>query len=334
MAEPFKLRHVNSVVGVFVLGALALALLGIAAAGRSRRWFEGSVEVGARFPAEALESLAAGAPVTLGAERVGEVLALAPDGGGARARLQIHRSAREQLRADARAVLHVPLGGLLGQPTVELRRGFAERSLPEGAELPGGGGSELTGDVDRLVRHVDELVVRLGPVLERVDVLLSQLEKGGAGSEASALLHEAAGIARGARERQLVAEAAGAVGELRAVVASLRAGEGSVGKLLTDPTLHDRLTGAVERADTALESVARLGAAASGVASDLGAVTARARSRADDLELLLARAETLVLRANQTLESLQRHWLLGGATSPDGAPPAPPAVLDRGPEGP
>ncbi|HET6438927.1 MAG TPA: hypothetical protein VFG59_12745 [Anaeromyxobacter sp.] len=334
MAEPFKLRHVEAIVGVFVLAALALTLAGVGIAARSRRWFEPSVEIAAAFPAEAGESLAPGTPVTVGQERVGEVLDVALREDGAQARLKVFASIRARLRADARAVLHLPVAGFLGQPGVELRVGLSAKPLPDHTPLPGAGGSEVTRDLDRLVQHVDELVQRLGPTVDRAGAVLAQLEEGGAGREAAGLLREARGLAHSAHKARILEEAAAAVADLQAVVASVRGGHGSAGKLLTDDALHARLVAAAERADVALAGVARLSASASSVTDDLQAITSRARAKADDLELLLARTETLVLRANQTLDTIQRHWLVGGATAPDDAPPLPPAVLDHGKEAP
>jgi ABC-type transporter Mla subunit MlaD len=333
MAEPFKLRHVNSIVGVFVLAALALGLLGVAAAARTKQWFEQSVDVEARFPAAAAESLALGTPVTLAQDRVGEVSELSMGEGddGLRVRLHVWASARERLRADARAVFHLPLGGLLGQPGIELRRGLSPLPFPAGGILPGAGGSEMTRDLEQVAQHVDALVVKLGPTVDHVNALLAQLEQGDAGTHAADLLREASALARSARERRILADASAAVADVHAILAGLRSGQGSAGKLLADDELHRRLSAAVEKADAALTSVTQLSGSAGEVTKDLAVITSRARARADDLELLLARTETLVLRANQTIDMLNRHWLLGGSTAAEDALPVPPAVLDREP---
>jgi ABC-type transporter Mla subunit MlaD len=320
---------VNAIVGVFVLATLALALLAVAAAARTHHWLEGSEDLGVRFPPEAVEWLSVGTPVTVAQERVGEVAELTLTRDATLLRVKVLRSARAQLREDCRAILHVPLGGVLGQPGVELRRGFLPGSFPAGREVQGSGGDELTNEIGRLAQHVDELVVRAGPALDHASGILAQLEAGGAGKEGAALLHEATALARSARERRLVTEASAAVSEVHAALAALRSGQGTAGKLLTDATLHTRLVAALERADTALDGVARLNASADTVLEDLGVLTARARTKADDLELLLARTEALVLRTNQTLDTLQRHWLVGGAIAPEDEVPPPPAVLDR-----
>ena len=74
MNQPFKFRNVNQIVGLFVVLALLLLVTGIVLAGKAQRWFQPSLELRVRFPAEG----------TLGVEKGAKIVILGA-GGAARA---------------------------------------------------------------------------------------------------------------------------------------------------------------------------------------------------------------------------------------------------------
>ena len=67
------------------------------------------------------------------------------------------------------------------------------------------------------------------------------------------------------------------------------------------------------------------------LAATRGSSTAQVRKRAESIPAMMDQTERLLLRTNQTLEGMQRHWLLRGIVAEPGPPPAPPAVLDAPP---
>jgi len=134
-SNPF--RHVREIVGVFVLGALALVLLALLFVGRGQHWFERRAELEVTFPAEHAAVLRHGVPVRLAGEPVGKVVATARLGHRIRAVLLINGGARGVLREDARATLRVPIAGLVGELGIELDAGSAAGPWPEGEVMEG-----------------------------------------------------------------------------------------------------------------------------------------------------------------------------------------------------
>jgi ABC-type transporter Mla subunit MlaD len=138
-----------------------------------------------------------------------------------------------------------------------------------------------------------------------------------------------AALAGQMEEEKVVARLAGAAGELERLVARVNAGDGTAGKLVSDPAFHDRVVRLLDDLHASQADLAKLVAAAAKVSDDGAAISAELRKRSEDLPAMLDQTQRLLLRTNQTLEAMQRHWLLRGAVEEPAPRPEPPAVLDR-----
>ncbi|MFO0583819.1 MAG: MlaD family protein [Anaeromyxobacter sp.] len=334
LREPFQFRYMREIVGLFVLGSMVVALGSIVVLGNAQRWFERRVEVQALFAAEKATVIHPGVPVRLAGESVGQVEDVKNEKDGhARVRMRVRQAARTSLRADSKAILRVPIAGLVGDLAIELTPGGDAPAVPDDFELPGITQGDLLAELEGVLRELGTdlpaLTAEVTELLHHTNALLAQAEQGKAGTHAANLLARGSALAAQAEQERVIARAAGVVGELEGLLASVRKGEGTAGKIVTDPAMHERVTRLLDDVHRSWGDVQRLLVAAGKIGDDGSVVSAELRKRADDLPAMLDQTQRLLLRTNQTLEAVQRHWLLRGNVEDPAPLPEPPAVLDR-----
>src|SRR5215208_5447474 len=131
MPKPFRFRHVNEITGAFVLGVVALLLLGVVGTGFSQRWFTRTTEFTVLLPTGA-RGLRAGAEVRMLGTVVGTVQEIWVDKTERmmKARVSVRSDfAKMFVKRDSLALLRTPFG--IGETYVEIASGS-----PEAAELP------------------------------------------------------------------------------------------------------------------------------------------------------------------------------------------------------
>lgn len=331
--EPFKFRYVREIVGVFVLGSLAVALIGLLALGTGRRWLERKADLGAVFQAKKASVLHRGVPVRLAGELVGEVTAIRLEGIElSHVTLRVRDDAVEALRADAKAILRVPIAGLVGELAVELTPGTDAAPFPRGQELPGIAQGDLVGQLEDvasvLAVEVPTITRQVRLLLENANALAGQAAQGRAGTHAASLLDHTSRLVAQAERERVAARAAAILAELDRLMASVNAGEGTAGRLVKDPAVHDRIATLLDDLHKSWADIAKILEGTGKVAGDAGVLTAQVKKRAESIPAMMDQTERLLLRTNQTLEGMQRHWLLRGTMEQPGPPPVPPAVLD------
>jgi phospholipid/cholesterol/gamma-HCH transport system substrate-binding protein len=337
--EPFKFRYVREIVGVLVLGSFAIALVGLLAIGTGRRWLERKADLGAVFQAEKAAVIHKGVPVRLAGELVGEVTAIRLEGIElSHVTMRVRADALEALRTDSKAILRVPIAGLVGELAIELTPGTETAPFPRGSELPGIAQGDLLGELEDvaavLAVEVPAITKQVRVLLENVNALAGQAAEGRAGTHASALLANTSRLV-GQLERERVAVRAAAIlGELDTLLSSVNAGEGTVGHIVKDPAVHDRIAVLLQDLHGSWVDIAKILEGTGKLAGDAGVLTAQVKKRADSIPAMMDQTERLLLRTNQTLEGMQRHWLLRGSMAEPGPPPMPPAVLDAPPPAP
>jgi phospholipid/cholesterol/gamma-HCH transport system substrate-binding protein len=334
LREPFHFRYMREIVGVFVLGSLTVGLGTLVALGSAQRWFERHVQVAASFAPEKVTVVHPGVPVRLAGEGVGQVVEVRVEKDRrAHVKMKVRLTAREALRADSTAILRVPIAGLVGDLAIELTPGGDAPPLADDAELPGLTQGDLLAELEGVFRELGAdlpaLAAEVTRLLGHVNEILAQAERGQAGKHAAELMARSAALAGQVEREQVVARAAGVVRELERLLAAVDEGEGSAGKLLHDPAFHDRVTRLLDDLHRSWGDVQKAIAAVGRIGEDGSALSAELRKRAEDLPALLDQTQRLLLRTNQTLEAMQRHWLLRGAVEEPSPLPEPPAVLDR-----
>ena len=129
MSTQFRFRHLNRIVGVFVLAGTSVLFAGLYLVGRTHHWNETTVAVDVDFPAATASLLRTGLPVRILGNDVGEVAATRLATGGHTLVTLALRSGGVALHTDCYAMVHTPVAGLLGDTFVEVWPGEAPDTL-------------------------------------------------------------------------------------------------------------------------------------------------------------------------------------------------------------
>ncbi|HEV8307584.1 MAG TPA: MlaD family protein [Methylomirabilota bacterium] len=287
-------------VGAFILVALAVLIGLIYFLGRQAGLFERQYRLIAGFTQ--IGGLIEGAAVRLAGVPVGRVTSIRlPETGAAKVQVELTLVRRVQNRVRADSVARIETLGLLGDKIVEVTLGSPGATvLPDGAELA----TEEPFDTGRLMKQGSELLRNvaeisgelkatigkvtestLGPDLAEtvraVRVLTAEIEKG------QGLLHQLI------YDRRLGTAVADAAQTLRQVNATVKRLDG----LLGDPQttgLVEEARGALAEARAAMERVHRVVREVEEGRGMLHALVYGESRLVQDLDRLLARADTLV----------------------------------------
>jgi hypothetical protein len=126
----------------------------------------------------------------------------------------------------------------------------------------------------------------------------------------------------------VAARAAAILAQVDRLMGAINSGEGTAGRFFKDPAVHDQIALLLADLHRSWADIAKILEGTGKLAGDAGVLTAQVKKRADSIPAMMDQTERLLLRTNQTLEGMQRHWLLRGSVEQAGPPPTPPAVLD------
>jgi len=281
-------RRLSVVVGIFVIGALALFAAAVLSLTAQRGPWIPRYTLLAYF--QNGQGLIEGAPVRLAGKDVGivESVAFSEPGAGkppVKVTLRVDRSVQERIRADSNATIGTM--GLLGDKYVELTMGSAEQPvLGDGQEIAGitpadvfsviekgtaalDGIATLADNVNHIVDQFNQARggARVAQVAEGVSNVMGQVEQGhgllhsliydeykGGGVESisrslatlESLLGEIAhgnGLAHQViyepgSKQPVVASATQAADRLASILGKIDRGEGTLGLLISDPSLY------------------------------------------------------------------------------------------------
>jgi len=250
-------------VGIFVTAGILLAMMIIFMLGSESRFFHRQYTIYANF--EDISGLREGAPVQLAGVKVGYV-----DGIKVPKNLEmkeitvvmrISRNYMKRIRADSTASIETQ--GLLGDKFIYVTMGSeTEPIIPNKGIIQ----SKVTKSIFALGEKAGEIADNISDASKAIKDMLEQVEKGK--GLMHALLYDPKGeqvisdLARTTKAvSDLVAEAdeEGAAGilanmrkasaDLSSILASIKRGEGTLGKLVTDPTLYNDMRALFGRAN-------------------------------------------------------------------------------------
>jgi len=292
--ERFKFRRVNEITGAFVLIIVAELIATVVWTGRSQRWFKGNVTLRIVLPEDGAAGIRQGSEVYFLGTLVGSVSDVVVDEAG---RMEAHAKIRHDfflfVRADSSAVVKKRFG-VAGDSFFEITRG-------EGQPLPEKNASIVCNEQfqSALESAVEEVRVEALLVLKKVNGGLDTWTKLGADL----------GETRQHLDQLAV--------RLEKMTAGVEAGQGTVGKLITDTALADEAQKLLARANEAMSElrgvVTNLNVAAENVQSGtarLPEITDAVADKAKDLPGLVQQTQTSMRELERVIEAMQRHWLL------------------------
>lgn len=289
MNPPRTHRRAYEIAGAFVLlTGIVLAVLLLAVA-LGARWGERTVlvrcEAVASTAAARTELLEALVPDVTAVEVQGRSVGLVADAridpdGRIQVLLRVPARLRGQVHRDGRAVLRLPVGGVIGATAVVVRPGPSREALADGAALP----LEQPADA---VRQASDLVQDLRL---RLPILLDEL---------TLLARESRQTLDQVRNEQLAQRLGAVLTKHQALVATL-----------TADGRWERLTNQLDQVTAGAAAAATASAIADlhGSLADLRVVAAVLRQQTPDL---VQGAAAGLERGTTVLDAVERHWLLG-----------------------
>ena len=301
-----------ALVGTFVIGGVLLFAVGLFLIGDRRSLFAEQFEIEADFGN--VTGITVGTSVRLAGLEAGEVLGLViPSDPGERfgVRMRVREELRPLVRTDS--VAAVLTDGLLGSVFIQIRSGSASaRPVEDGGQISGMDAIEIADliaegrDTFRLVAS-EFLVLRqqmadtFGAMSETVDTTTRILNEAGENVQMVTTV-----------SRDLMEDARAMVSDTRGIVTDIAAGEGTVGKLLTDDTLYGHLAGAARETEATMRAVRGSAEEVEALVAGFGGPDGRGTQ-------LLATAGDVVVHARNAMsdlaentEAMKRNWLFRG----------------------
>ena len=315
MAERFKFRCLNEITGTFVLVVVAVLIAAVVWTGRSQRWFKGRVTLQIVLPEAGAAGIRQGSEVYFLGTLVGAVSDVVVDTTGRmEAQANIRRDFFRFVREDSSAVVKKKFG-VAGDAYFEITRGQGRPLAEKDASIVC---RELPGTVETAIEEVRSAAL---PVFKKLSAGLDTWTALGTNL-----------ITTQAQLDQLIAR-------LNTMVAGVEQGQGTAGKLLTDPALADEAQQLLRRANAVLgqlQGVAtNLSVAVQNVQNGttrLPEITDAVADGTKDLPGLVEQSQVSMREIERLVEAMQRHWLLRKYVNKSNPPPLRPLPGPPGPE--
>jgi phospholipid/cholesterol/gamma-HCH transport system substrate-binding protein len=302
----------GALVGAFVLGGLLLFGGGLFLIGDRRLFFDPQFELDSTF--SKVTGLQAGTRVRLAGLDAGEVLEiLLPSRPSERfrVRMRLREDLRQLVRADSKAA--VQTDGIVGNAFIQVSVGTdAAPPVEPGATIEGVDPVEfadliqegretfqtVTREIVDLKGDVSEAVVVLTKTFDAANVVLTDV-----GRDVGALTDTST---------QVVKDVQGTITTARLLIDDVRSGKGTVGQLLTDRTLYDRMTAVGSEAEQAVRNLRETTGQARLAMEGFTAPDGTAQQIAATLRNTLAEVQEVTSDLAEGTEALKRNFLFRG----------------------
>jgi phospholipid/cholesterol/gamma-HCH transport system substrate-binding protein len=225
--KPLKATELK--VGIFIVVIVCLFGVGIFAIGSHQKYFQRQYTLWASY--SNIKGLISGAPVSLAGLTVGRVNAIVfsrdPRDKTVKVELKINKGVQDRIRGDSLATIQTM--GLLGDKYVEISLGSPDQPM---LQDEGRIASANPIDLSEYAAKVEETINVVNTILLDIKEISGQI-KGGKGL-VHAILYDPAG-------GEMVKDLAGTVQSANKIVKKVERGEGTLGALISDPTVYEDL---------------------------------------------------------------------------------------------
>jgi len=305
-------RFRSALIGAFVLGGLLLFGGGLFLIGDRRLLFVDRFEINSTFGK--VTGLQVGTSVTVAGLAAGEVLEIALPAGPSDSfhiRMRLREDVRHLIRADSTAA--VQTDGIVGNA-------FMQISVGSDASPPVTAGDTIRG-IDPI--EFADLIQEGRDTFRTVaqEVIGLQKTVGGALAALTTTVETTNGVitdvgrdaaALTATSARLVEDVQGAVADARGVVSDVRSGKGSIGRLLTDDTLYERLTGIGREAEQTVRNLRETTDRARAAVDGFTAPNGTSQQIAQTLRNTLTEVQEVTSDLADGTEALKRNFLFRG----------------------
>jgi phospholipid/cholesterol/gamma-HCH transport system substrate-binding protein len=292
----FKFRHVNELVGVFVLGVVALIVIGIIFSGHSQRWFARKFAFDVLLPQAGTSGLRRGDEVFILGVSAGLVDdVIVKENGRVKAHVKMRRDFERFVRSDSTAEIKKAFA-VAGDSFMEISAGTGP---PLSAENPTINCAPSEDSLGRIEKIVNDLHAELIPVVKKAGVALEKW------------------TTLGEDLQQTRKELNGLLARWDRLSEGLEQGKGTAGRLLTDSALagdaQQLLTGARQAMSQFQLMATNLNAAVTNIqagAARLPQIADAVATETKDLPGLVHQTQVSMVELERLIEALQRHWLV------------------------
>ena len=298
-------RERLAAVGAFVVGGLLLFAAGLFLIGDRRMLFTDTFRVHAEF--KQVAALDTGAKVRVAGVDAGEVEEIrVPEGpaGRFRVRMRVRSDLRPLIRIDS--IASIQNDGLVGNKFVQIQTGT------EAAPAVADGGTIQS----REPFDIADLMLTMSQTLATVNTMLVEVKSGvdealgavtATASDAQVLMKDLGG-----EVRTILGSADEVSRDLKVIVANVRAGRGTVGKLMNDEALYASVRSMAADAGKAVATVRQASEDARAAIADLRGQNGPVRGLTGDAQQTLQAAREAMADLADTTEALKRNVFFRG----------------------
>jgi phospholipid/cholesterol/gamma-HCH transport system substrate-binding protein len=294
-----------AVVGAFVLGGLLLFAVGLFLIGDRRMLFTDTFQVYAEF-AE-IAALDNGAKVRVAGMDAGEVENIrVPTGPGApfRVRMRVRQDLHPLIRLDS--IASIQNDGLVGNKFVQIDSGSeAAPEVPDQGTIKSREPFDIADLMQKMSDTIDTVNAMLVDVKAEVDNALVAVSN--VAQDAQALMND-----MGADVRVILASTEKVTGDLTAIVAGVREGKGTIGKLMVDDSLYRSVRTMMTDAEKAVANVRQASEQAKEAIADFRGDGGPAKGLTGNIQQTLASARDAMGDLAETTEALKRNFFFRG----------------------
>ena len=292
-------------VGAFVVAGVLLFGVGLFLIGDRRMLFSKTFEVYAEF--SNIGGLQDGAKVRVAGLDAGEVDTIyVPSGPSARFRvkLRIREDLHPVIRVDSVATIQTD--GLVGNKFIQVEAGTDQAQLvPSKGTIQSREPFDLSAMLQRMNDTVDLVSKTIVDLKSGIEGALGSVTD--TAKEAQELINDL-----GTDARAIMVSAQKVSADLNTIVAGVRDGKGSVGKLLTDDALYTSAKGIAADAEKTVASLREASEQAKGAIADLRGENGPMKGIAGSLQQTLASAKDAMADLAENTEALKRNFLFRG----------------------
>jgi phospholipid/cholesterol/gamma-HCH transport system substrate-binding protein len=292
-------------VGAFVIGGLLLFAVGLYLIGNRRMMFTDTFEVYTEY--SRIAGLQNGAIVRVAGLDAGEVESIylpASPSAKFRVKLRIREDVHPLVRLDSVATIQTD--GLVGSKYVQVASGTdASPQVPPGGTIGSQEPFDFADMMTKINETIDMVTVMVKEVKVGIDDALTAVSS--TATDAQALIKDT-----GAEIRAITASGQRVAGDLQLVIARIRAGEGTIGKFVTDDAFYDRAKGIAAEAERAMIDLREAARTAREAVADFRGDDGPMRGVMGDLQQSLVSAREVLTDLADNTEALKRNFFFRG----------------------
>jgi phospholipid/cholesterol/gamma-HCH transport system substrate-binding protein len=292
-------------VGAFVIGGLLLFAVGLFLIGDRRMLFSDTIDVYAEF--QEVAALANGAKVRVAGMDAGEVDEINVPGGPLakfRVKMRVRRDLHPLIRLDS--VASIQSDGLVGNKFVQIQTGTDQS--PQ-VQDEGTIQSREPIDISDLMQMMSDTIVTVNGML--IDVK-GRLDEALVAVAATAADGQTFMKEMGGEVRAIMASSHRITSDITAIVANVRQGRGTVGRLLTDDALYASVKSIAADAQKTMATVREASLEAKSAIADLRGDKGPVKGLTGDAQQTLRSARDAMADLADTTEALKRNFLFRG----------------------